>query len=128
MSVPPLQKIFFLACMVLLTASAVCAEPANHATLMANGEYKQAFDAYSATLQEAKTRLGAKDFAAVRKAVQAEMEDSVKEDVASGTAEAEAWSAVEARARFWLCTRALSSCISSSRALLFFSLFFLNLS
>lgn len=91
MFVSHLQKFFFLVCMVLLTASSVCAGPVNHAKLMANGEYKQAFDAYSATLQEAKTRLDAKDFAAVQKAVQAEMEDSVKEDVASGTAEAEAW-------------------------------------
>ncbi len=94
-----LKKLFPLACIMLLIASAVSAEPANHARLMANGEYKEAFEAYSATLQEARTRLDAKDFAAVQKAVQAEMDASVKEDVASGTAEAEAWGAAYAVGR-----------------------------
>ena len=59
---------------------------------MANGEYKESFDAYSATLQEAKTRLDAKNFAAVQKAVLSEIEDSAKADIASGTSELEAWS------------------------------------
>ncbi|MBQ9452978.1 MAG: hypothetical protein IJU65_06775 [Desulfovibrio sp.] len=92
MLVSLLQKLFPLGCMVLLATSAVCAEPANHAKLMTNSEYKQAFETYSATLQEARTCLDAKDFASVQKTVQAEMDDSVKEDVASGTAEVEAWS------------------------------------
>ena len=86
-----LKMLISLAGILLLAASAVCAEPANHAKLMANGEYKQAFEAYSATLKEARDRLDAKDFAAVQKAVQAEMAASAKEDIASGTAEAEAW-------------------------------------
>lgn len=87
-----LKTLFLLACMLLSVASAVCAEPVNHAKFMANGEYKQAFEAYSVTLQEAKKRLDAKDFAVVRKEVLAVMADSVKEDVSSGTAEVEAWS------------------------------------
>ncbi|MCR5813865.1 MAG: hypothetical protein K6G15_05190 [Desulfovibrio sp.] len=87
-----LKKCFPVVCMVLLAASVVCAEPANHAKFMANGEYKQAFETYSATLQEAKKRLDAKDFAAVQNDVQAVMADSVQEDVSSGTAEVEAWS------------------------------------
>ena len=94
MFVSHLKHLFSFACMVgiLLTASFVYAEPKNHTKLLANGEYKQAFDAYFATLQEAKKRLDAKDFAAVQKAVLAEMKDSVKEDVASGAEEAIAWS------------------------------------
>ncbi len=90
------NRLFPLACIVLLAASAVCAEPENHAAFMANGEYREAFDAYSATLREARSRLDPKDFAAVEKAVMAEVKDSAKADVSAGASEAEAWSAAYA--------------------------------
>lgn len=94
-----LKKLFPVACMFLLMTSAVSAEPTNHAKLMANDQYKGAFESYSATLQEAKKRFEAKDFASVQKAVEAEMRDSVKEDMVSGTTEAEAWSTAYAVGR-----------------------------
>ena len=67
------RNLFALFCLLLLTASAAAATPANHDALMTDGEYRKAFEAYSTTEQEAGERLDAQDFAAVQKVVQAEM-------------------------------------------------------
>ena len=67
------RNLFALVCLLLLTASAAAATPANHDALMTDGEYRKAFEAYSTTDQEAGKRLDAQDFAAVQKVVQAEM-------------------------------------------------------
>ncbi|MBR4742418.1 MAG: hypothetical protein IK079_05945 [Desulfovibrio sp.] len=76
----------------MFSASAASADPTNHAAFLKNNEYKEAFERYSATLKEAKNRLDAHDLALVMKEVEAAMNSSVKEDLASGTAEVEAWS------------------------------------
>lgn len=85
------KTFFSLLCLLLLSASAVCAMPANHAALMSDSEYKEAFEGYSATLQEAKERLNAQEFAALEKGAQEEMAASVKEDMDMGETEAAAW-------------------------------------
>ncbi len=85
------KKIVFLACALLLMASTASAIPADHAVLMKDSEYKEAFAMYSETLHEAEKRMQAQDLSKVKNDVQAQMEASVKEYVSSGLAEAEAW-------------------------------------
>ncbi|MCR4665755.1 MAG: hypothetical protein K5657_00475 [Desulfovibrio sp.] len=85
------KKTFFLTSFVLFASSAVYAAPANHDALMADEEYKNAFESYTATLKEAEERLEAKDFADLKKSLEAAMTEQVKEDMASDTKESEAW-------------------------------------
>lgn len=44
------RNLFALVCLLLLTASAAAATPANHDALMTDGEYRKAFEAYSLSL------------------------------------------------------------------------------
>ncbi|MGN1038874.1 MAG: hypothetical protein ACI4P0_05715, partial [Mailhella sp.] len=85
------KNLFALLCLLLLTAPADAA-PANHSALMADDEYKKTFEEYSATEQKAEKNLDAKDFAALRKSVQKEMEQTVKAGKSEGFSDAEAWS------------------------------------
>ena len=87
-----LRNFFALVCLLLLTASVAAAAPANHSALMADGAYRKAFGAYAADEQEAMKRLDARDFAAVREAVHAEMAESARLEISTGSSEAEAWS------------------------------------
>ena len=87
-----LRNFFALVCLLLLTASVAAAAPANHSALMADGAYRKAFGAYAAAEQEAMKRLDARDFAAVREAVHAEMAESARLEISTGSSEAEAWS------------------------------------
>ena len=85
------RNLFALVCLLLLTASAAAATPANHDALMTDGEYRKAFEAYSTTDQEAGKRLDAQDFAAVQKVVQAEMAEWAEMEISAGSSETEAW-------------------------------------
>ncbi len=93
------KNLFALVCLLLLTASAALATPANHDALMTDGAYKKAFEAYSTTEREAGKRLDARDFAAVRKAVQTEVEKLAKTGIADGSPAAEAWSSAYEQGR-----------------------------
>ena len=87
-----LRNFFALVCLLLLTASVAAAAPANHSALMADGAYRKAFGAYAAAEQKAMKRLDARDFATVREAVHAEMAESARLEISTGSSEAEAWS------------------------------------
>ena len=93
------RNLFALVCLLLLTASAAAATPANHDALMTDGEYRKAFEAYSTTDQEAGKRLDAQDFAAVQKVVQAEMAEWAEMEISAGSSETEAWSNAYATGR-----------------------------
>ena len=93
------RNLFALFCLLLLTASAAAATPANHDALMTDGEYRKAFEAYSTTEQEAGERLDAQDFAAVQKVVQAEMAEWAEMEISAGSSETEAWSNAYATGR-----------------------------
>ena len=81
------RNLFALVCLLLLTASAAAATPANHDALMTDGEYRKAFEAYSTTDQEAGKRLDAQDFAAVQKVVQAEMAEWAEMEISAGSSD-----------------------------------------
>ena len=93
------RNLFALFCLLLLTASAAAATPANHDALMTDGEYRKAFEAYSTTEQEAGERLDAQDLAAVQKVVQAEMAEWAEMEISAGSSETEAWSNAYATGR-----------------------------
>ena len=75
----------------LLVPSLAMSLPADHETLMKDGSYKEAYGIYEATRNEARDRLDAKDFEALQKSIDEEMEAWVKEDTTSGTSASEAW-------------------------------------
>lgn len=86
-----LKILSFLLIVALAAAPAALAEPAGHTAFMADAAYKQAFESWMATLQEAEKCLDARDFAAARKAAEADMAWSVRQDMQGGGNEAEAW-------------------------------------
>jgi hypothetical protein len=75
----------------LLTAGAEAALPANHEKLMENGEYQYSYNRFQAVMSEAETRLDADEYKALERENDEEIAASVKNDMESGSSEAEAY-------------------------------------
>ncbi|MDR1622941.1 MAG: hypothetical protein LBS00_11255 [Synergistaceae bacterium] len=88
-------RVFLAIAMVICFAvSPASAElPKGHKEFMKNEDYKDAFDQFTAVMEEAKERLSAAEYKALEKENGETIAASVKEDMGSGTSEADAYAA-----------------------------------
>jgi hypothetical protein len=80
-----------LAAAFCLAGAAFAALPKNHAEFLKDEEYQHNFDRFSATMDEAKERLTPDEYKALERENDEAIAESVREDMASGSSEAEAW-------------------------------------
>jgi hypothetical protein len=66
--------------------------PEGHEKFLEDEDYKNQFERFTATMEEAKERLAPDEYKALEKETDKAMAQSVKEDMESGSSEAEAWS------------------------------------
>ena len=84
-------SILLAAAMVCLTDAAFAAFPKNHAEFLKNEDYQHNFDRFTATMDEAKERLTSDEYKALEKENDEAFAESVREEMASGSSEVDAW-------------------------------------
>ncbi|MDR0356156.1 MAG: hypothetical protein LBJ64_10565 [Deltaproteobacteria bacterium] len=84
-------SVWLTAAALVLVSPAWAATPKNHAEFMKNDVYKNSFAKFTATMDEAKSRLSPEEFQALEKENDKTMAESVQEDMAAGYSEVEAW-------------------------------------
>jgi hypothetical protein len=86
----PVFAAAMLASVVLVTAASAFTPPKDHEKLLKDEDYQHQFKRFSATLNEAKSRLSPAKYAELEEKIDEEMAESVKEDMATGSTEVEA--------------------------------------